>query len=125
MAETEVTYDLTLLLDAETDGDQRERILADIETMIAEGGTIVSVHDWGRREMAYEIRHKSAAEYHLIQFHIGGRELLERLDRTLRITDGVTRYRIIRLKPGTPAAPDPPAQQPQPEAAAAAAAPQQ
>ena len=45
------------------------------------------------------------AEFHLLQFH-GNRELLERLDRTLRITDGVVRYRIIKLRPGTPAAPD-------------------
>ena len=55
--------------------------------------------------MAYEIRHKAEAEYHLIQFH-GPRELLERLDRTLRITDGVIRYRIIKLDPGTPDPPD-------------------
>lgn len=114
MAQADVTYDLTLLLDAETDGDQRERILADVETMIAEGGTIVSVHDWGRRTMAYEIRHKTDAEYHLIQFNANGRELLDRLDRTLRITDGVTRYRIIRLKPGTPGPPEVPQQQPAP-----------
>ena len=104
MAEADVTYDLTLLLDAETDGDQRERILADVETMIAEGGTILSVHDWGRRTMAYEIKHKTDAEYHLLQFH-GDRALLETLDRTLRITDGVMRFRIIKLKAGTQAAP--------------------
>ena len=64
-----------------------------------DAGTIVSAHDWGRRKMAYEIKHKTDAEYHLIQFN-GPRELLERLDRTLRITDGVIRYRIIKLAPG-------------------------
>ena len=51
--------------------------------------------------MAYEIRHKTDAEYHLIQFN-GPRELLERLDRTLRITDGVIRYRIIKLARARP-----------------------
>jgi len=120
MADPNATFYLTLLPAAETDADTRERILADVETMIAEGGTIVSVHDWGRRAMAYEIKHKADAEYHLIQFHAAGRELLERLDRTLRITDGVTRYRIIRLKPGTPG---PPEQAPQPATAAPAEAP--
>ena len=106
MARPAPTYDLTVLLDADFEGDQRERILADIETMIADaGGTIVSAHDWGRRKMEFEIRHKPEAEYHLIQFQ-GPRELLERLDRTLRITDGVVRYRIIKLDPGTPDPPD-------------------
>ncbi len=105
MAEAEITYDLNVLLDSELPEEQRERILADVEAMVADTGTIVSAHDWGRRKMAYEIRHKADADYHLIQFH-GPRELLERLDRTLRITDGVVRYRIIKLRAGTPGPPD-------------------
>jgi small subunit ribosomal protein S6 len=105
MADADLTYDLTVLLDSELPEEQRERILADVEAMVAETGTIVSAHDWGKRKMAYEIRHKTDADYHLVQFH-GPRELLERLDRTLRITDGVVRYRIIKLRPGTPAPPD-------------------
>jgi small subunit ribosomal protein S6 len=55
--------------------------------------------------MAYEIKHKPEAEYHLLQFHAPN-ALLERLDRTLRITDSVIRYRIIKLAPGTPDPPD-------------------
>jgi small subunit ribosomal protein S6 len=105
MAVAAPTYDLTVLLDVAVDDDQRERILADIETLIANEGTLVSAHDWGRRKLAYEIKHKPEAEYHLLQFQ-GPNALLERLDRTLRITDSVVRYRIIKLAPGTPAPPD-------------------
>jgi small subunit ribosomal protein S6 len=105
MARPADTYDLTVLLDADLPEEQRERILADVEALVADLGEIVSAHDWGRRKMAYEIRHKTDAEYHLIQFH-GPRDLLERLDRTLRITDGIVRFRIIKLKPGTPPPPD-------------------
>jgi hypothetical protein len=32
--------------------------------------------------------------------------MLGALDRTLRITDGIVRFRIIKLKPGVPDAPD-------------------
>jgi small subunit ribosomal protein S6 len=105
MAVAEPTYDLTVLLDVAVEEDQRERILADIETLISNEGTLVSAHDWGRRKMAYEIKHKTEAEYHLLQFK-GPKDLLERLDRTLRITDSVIRYRIIKLAPGTPDPPD-------------------
>ena len=105
MAKPEPIYDLNVLLDVELPEETRVSMLADIEAMIAEPGEIVSTHDWGRRKMAYEIRHKTEAEYHLIQFR-GPRALLERLDRTLRITDGVVRYRIIKLDPGTPEPPD-------------------
>lgn len=120
MAAAPATYDLNLLLDSELPEEQRERILADVETMIQEGGEIVSAHDWGRRKMAYEIKKKTDAEYHLLQFH-GPRELLERLERALRITDGVIRFRTIKLRAGTPAPPDlraaQPADAPAPEAA--------
>ena len=105
MAAAAATYDLNVLLDVAVDEEQRERILADIETLIADQGELVSTHDWGRRKMAYEIGHKPEAEYHLLQFQ-GSNELLERLDRTLRITDAVLRFRIIKLRPGTPAPPD-------------------
>ena len=33
-------------------------------------------------------------------------ELLEQLDHNLKITDGVLRHRIIKLRPGTPDPPD-------------------
>ena len=106
MAQAPATYDLTVLLDVSLEEDQRTRILADIETMIADaGGTIVSAHDWGRRKMEFEIRHQPDAEYHLIQFQ-GSTDLLERLERTLRITDAVLRHRVIKLKPGTQDPPD-------------------
>ena len=105
MAVSDPTYDLTVLLDVSVDEDQRERILADIETLIANEGTLVSAHDWGRRKMAYEIKHKPEAEYHLLQFHATN-ELLEALDHSLKITDGILRHRVIKLRPGTPAPPD-------------------
>ena len=105
MAAPAPIYDLMVLLDTTAPDDQRAKILADAEAMIANGGTVVSKHDWGPRTMAYEIRHKTDAEYHLIQFH-GDAPLLENLQRTLRITDGVVRFRIIKVRPGTPAAPD-------------------
>jgi small subunit ribosomal protein S6 len=105
MAAPAPIYDLVVLLDTTAPDDQRAKILADTEAMITAASDVVSKHDWGPRTMAYEIRHKTDAEYHLIQFHATP-ELLANLQRTLRITDGVIRFRIIKLEPGTP---DPPA----------------
>jgi small subunit ribosomal protein S6 len=100
-------YDLMLLLDTSAPDEQRKKILSDVESMVSSGGEIVGNQDWGTRAMAYEIDHRTDAEYHLLQFH-GPAELLANLQRTLRITDGVVRFRIIKLAPGTPAAPEPP-----------------
>jgi ribosomal protein S6 len=100
------TYDLMLLLSTDVEDERREEIVANAEKAIADqGGEVVGSYDWGVRSLAYEIRHQPDAHYRLIQFS-GPPTLLEALDHTLKITDGVTRFRIIKILPGTPPAPD-------------------
>ena len=105
MAKDPALYDLTVLLDHAMEEDRRLKIMGDLEVLIDQHGTIVSRHEWGVRKTAFEIRKQGEADYHLIQFH-GSNELLEALDHALKITDGVLRHRIIKLRPGTPPPPD-------------------
>lgn len=100
------TYDLVLLLDPQVEEPVRAKIVADARQAIAEKGELVNHDEWGERALAYPIDHKATAEYHLLQFHATTGELIAELNRTLHITDGVVRFRINKLKPGTPAAPD-------------------
>ena len=100
------TYDLILMLDTQAEVPVRAKIVADARSAIEAQGELLRHDEWGDRALAYPIDHKQAAEYHLLQFHSSTPELLHGLDRTLRITDGIVRFRIVKLKPGTPAAPD-------------------
>jgi len=100
------TYDLILMLDTQAEAPVRAKIVADARGAIEAQGELLRHDEWGERALAYPIDHKQAAEYHLLQFHSSTPELLRGLDRTLRITDGIVRFRIVKLKPGTPAAPD-------------------
>ena len=106
-------YDLMLLLDANAPEERRQAILSEIQSMLDSGGTIAGAHDWGTRRIAYEIDHQPEANYQLIQFE-GDNALLDRLNHSLRIMDGVIRYRIIRQIPGGPAVPPSP-EQPRPQ----------
>ena len=121
-------YVLMLMLDPNASDERQEEILREVRSMIESGGELVGVHDWGTRRLAYEIDHRREAGYHLFQLE-AGRELLERLDRSLKIMDGVLRFRTIRLKPGSPPPPTPDRESPrrrdeevQPTVAAARAA---
>ncbi|HEY5144548.1 MAG TPA: 30S ribosomal protein S6 [Solirubrobacteraceae bacterium] len=105
MPATIPTYDLMLLLDPKAEDRIREKIRTDVRTMIEGAGTVVGSQEYGARKLAFEIDHATEAEYDLVQFE-GPKELLQQLQRTLSITDGVTRFRIIKVRPGTPAAPD-------------------
>jgi small subunit ribosomal protein S6 len=100
------TYDLVLLLDARVEEDVRTKILADTRAAIATAGEVVREDDWGDRALAYPIERHADAEYRLLQFHAHSPQLLSDLDRTLRITDGILRFRIVKLEPGTPEPPD-------------------
>jgi small subunit ribosomal protein S6 len=105
MPATEPTYDLVLMLDTSVDANRRSKILADTRATVQASGKVTNEQDWGARSLAFEIDKKTDAEYHLLQFN-GTPELLRGLTRTLRITDGVLRHRIIKLAPGTPDVPD-------------------
>jgi small subunit ribosomal protein S6 len=104
------TYDLVLLLDPQAEEPARAKIVADTRETIGARGELVRHDEWGERALAYPIDHKATAEYHLLQFHAPAVELIAELSRTLHITDGVIRFRINKLKPGTPNAPEMPSE---------------
>ncbi len=106
MAQPAPTYDLVLLLDDQAEADARAKIVADASAAIRAQGELLRHDTWGDRALSYQISHKATAEYHLLQFHAGTPELLASLDRSLRIADEVVRFRIVKLKPGTPDAPE-------------------
>src|SRR5947209_4558049 len=99
-------YDLMLNLDPNAPEGRGDAILGDVRGMVESGGSMIGEHDWGMRRMSFEIDHRPEGAYHLFQFE-GNNELLERIDHTLKITDGVLRFRIIKVKPGSPAPPPP------------------
>ena len=94
MATEAPVYDLILLLDTTIEQERRDTILANVEDAIDRAGEIVGRHDWGNRHTVYEVRKHSEADYHLLQFR-GPSSLREELDHTLKITDGILRFRII------------------------------
>jgi small subunit ribosomal protein S6 len=100
------TYDLVLLLDMQAEPPVRAKIVEDAREAISAQGELLRHDEWGERALAYPIDHKTSAEYHLLQFHASSTELIATLNRTLRITDGIVRFRINKLEPGTPEAPD-------------------
>ena len=100
------TYDLVLLLDPQVDEAVRSKLVTDTRTSISAQGELLRHDEWGERALTYPIERRATARYHLLQFHASAPELLSSLDRTLRLADEVLRFRIIKLAPGVPSAPD-------------------
>jgi len=106
MSSPAATYDLMLLLDPQAEEQRRAKLVSDASAAITKQGELVRHDTWGERPLTYHIARKTSAEYHLLQFHASSPELLGSLDRSLRIADEVLRFRLIKLKPGVPEAPD-------------------
>jgi small subunit ribosomal protein S6 len=98
-------YEILLLLDADLDDDRQSEIVARVRELVEKAGGSWDLHDvWGRRKLAYEIRHKTDGSYHLLQFTCDP-ATLDEVSRVLRIDDGVMRHMPTRRIEGSPARP--------------------
>ena len=89
-------YEIMLLLDSELADERQSEIITRARELVEKrGGTWQSNEPWGRRKLAYEIRHKDEAFYHLLHLDCDA-EALEELTRVLKITDGVVRHLAVR-----------------------------
>jgi small subunit ribosomal protein S6 len=93
-------YEIMLMLDPELPEERGSEIIERMRAEIEKGGGTWDGHEpWGRRKLAYEIKHKSEGIYHLLLF-TASPETLAEVSRVLKITDGVVRHMAVkRIKP--------------------------
>jgi small subunit ribosomal protein S6 len=94
-------YELILMLDPRAADDQRDKVAADTKARLESKGTLAHESVWGLRKMAYEIEQSGEADYRYYRFS-GEKPLLDELDHNLKITDGVLRFRVFKVKPESP-----------------------
>jgi small subunit ribosomal protein S6 len=105
---TDIEYELVLMLDPDVPDERRDQIADETRKRIESGGTLKHDSSWGMRKMAYEIRQRTEADYRLFRFE-GEGGVLDELNHNLRIADGVLRFRIFKVDPGSPQLVPPPA----------------
>ena len=89
------------MLDPQAADEAREKVASDTKGRLESQGTISHEANWGMRKMAYEIDKKPEADYRVWRF-TGGKDLLDDLDHSLKITDGVLRFRIFKVPADSP-----------------------
>jgi small subunit ribosomal protein S6 len=95
-------YELVLMLDPEITEERREQIASEARKRIESGGSLKHDTSWGMRKLAYEIQQRTEADYRFFRFETDG-GLLDDLNHNLRIADGVLRFRVFKVDPGSPA----------------------
>ena len=96
-----LTYEMIFMLDPESGDEQRDKIATDVKAKLEAGGDVLHEANWGLRKMAYEIDKRESADYRFFKFS-AGKDLLDDFDHSLKITDGVLRFRIFKSDPEAP-----------------------
>jgi len=89
------------MLDPQLDAPARDALAQDARGQIEAKGDLKHENSWGLRKMAYEIDHRTEADYRWMRFEAPS-DLLDSIDHNLKIADGVLRFRIFKVDPGAP-----------------------
>ncbi len=89
------------MLDPGPDEAGRDVLAQDVKSRIEGKGTLKHENKWGLRKMAYEIGQRNEADYRWYRFE-GPSELLDELNHSLKIADGVLRFRIFKVDADSP-----------------------
>ena len=90
------TYELMTIFRPElAEADVRSEV-AQIEKALTERGAEIKASEfWGKRRLAFEIKHVSEGYYALVAF-TGEAGSVDDLDRALSLSDNVLRHKFIR-----------------------------
>ena len=95
--ETKRQYEVVFIVDPTADEDEVTRLTDGFKQIVTDqGGTITKSETMGRRQLAYEILHKTEGSFWLLEIEGSGREIAE-LERRMRVNDRIIRYITVRV----------------------------
>ena len=95
--ETQRQYEVVFIVDPATEDDEVTRLTENLKQIATDqGGTVTKTESMGRRQLAYEILHKTEGNYVLLEIEGSGREIAE-LERRMRVNDRIIRYITVRV----------------------------
>ena len=90
-------YELIFILKPDLTEEALEAALENVKKFIAgKGGTIADVQKWGKRRLAYAIKHAGEGYYILVKFQAKPGTNRE-LETSLRISENVLRHLLVKV----------------------------
>jgi small subunit ribosomal protein S6 len=95
--DTHRQYEVVFIVDPTADDDEVTRLTDGFKQIVTDqGGTITKSESMGRRQLAYEILHKTEGSFVLLEIEGSGHEIAE-LERRMRVNDRIIRYITVRV----------------------------
>ena len=90
-------YETVIIFDTDVDESAITAVLErGLEVVRNDDGTVGAVDRWGKRTLAYELRHKREGYYVVAEFTAEPKAAAD-LDRFLALADEVLRHKIMRI----------------------------
>ncbi len=91
-------YETLYLIRPDLDPEAYKEVIQKYNKIIEDnGGVIVKVDEWGKRNLAYEVEKFKDGFYVLVRF-CGNADLPEKLQRDFRIDERVLKFIVVKLK---------------------------
>ncbi|MFI5307175.1 MAG: 30S ribosomal protein S6 [Polyangiales bacterium] len=91
-------YETIYIMRSSVEPDEAERIGQRVrEIVVARGGRLLRVDNWGRRRLAYPIRKATRGAFVYVKY-VGLNDLVAEIERQLRLIDDVVRFQTVMVK---------------------------
>ena len=88
-------YEIVYVINPDLTDEERANKTERLQTLITEsGGEIETVDDWGKRVMAYEIRHHAEGYYGFATFQLPP-QAARSIEERLNLDEEILRYQIV------------------------------
>jgi small subunit ribosomal protein S6 len=90
-------YELVFIISPEVADDALDPLINNVTQYITgKGGEVVEIARWGRKKLAYPIKHMMEGNYILVKFKLNPSANRE-LENNLRISEKIIRYLLIKI----------------------------
>lgn len=95
--ETQRQYEVVFIVDPAAEEAEVTSLTENLKQIATDqGGTVTKAESMGRRQLAYEILHKTEGNFVLLEIEGSGKEIAE-LERRMRVNDRIIRYLTVRV----------------------------
>ena len=94
-------YEILFIIPNKFTDEEARTIYAEVEkNLVSFGGQVTHREYWGKKRLAYEIKHNAFGYYGLYEFDLDGAELAK-VDSSLRLSTNILRHQVIVKKQKT------------------------
>ena len=91
-------YESIFILRSSLADEEAEAVIEKMKNVLTKhGATIVKAENWGKKKLAYEIKHDRRGTYILLQFESAQETVVSELERLYRLEDSVIKFLTVRV----------------------------